>query len=294
MTHANTERAAKRFLRVANEAARPVANTMQRGDRVYALAENSLSTVVGDPGSYSYLVLRDNGGASGIGAGQIAFGKPTGGGITGSTRFEIVDGTGEGQVNTLLASDGTQRVLQISADRADTGFGGRGFYVFGFNGGVMLGVANWDPAAGSFSRTIDVFNDTASDIFGINALAAEQQWFYSDTAGNPLFFYTAATFDSVWYDDTGNVLPANELFRIVHDQSAPTVAAKVPFTLASYTVLALPTPPAGGNGSLAWASNARTGAEGVGAGTGSVVMYKSAGPAGAGWYIPNVATLVTA
>lgn len=289
--HANTERATKRFLRVANEAARPSANDMQRGDRVYALAENSLSTVVGDPGSFSYLVTR---GSDSVGAGQIAYGKASGGGITSSPRFTITDTTGEGSTNTLRVTDGAQAVVQVSADRADTGFGGRGFYVFGFTGNVMLGVSNWDPAFGSFSRELDVYNETGSSVFLINALSTEQQWMYADPSGNPLFFYTSATKDSIWYDDSGNVDAAAELFRIDHTTAAPKVEAHRPLTMASYTVAALPTPPPGGVGSVAWASNARKTGEGAGAGTGLLVSYSSAGPAGAGWYCGDSAALVTA
>lgn len=59
----------------------------------------------------------------------------------------------------------------------------------------------------------------------------------------------------------------------------------IPETLASFTVAALPSPPNGGAGSMAWASNARVGVETGGNGTGAHVTYKTSGSAGAGWYV---------
>jgi hypothetical protein len=229
-----------------------------------------------------------------IAAGQIVFGG-TAGALTSSARLKFVDATGEGQPNALRVSDGTQLVMYASADRADTGFGGRGFYVMGFNGGVMLEVANWNPAAGFFSRSLTVYTETGQPCFSIDALAAEQQWNYSTSLGNAVFFWTDATKDSIWYDDSGNVDAAAQLFRIDHTTATPKLQAKRPLTHASYTVAALPSPPPGGAGSVAWASNGRKTGEGGGAGTGVLVGYSSAGPAGAGWYPVGLnAALVTA
>lgn len=59
----------------------------------------------------------------------------------------------------------------------------------------------------------------------------------------------------------------------------------------TYTVAALPTGQM--TGTMAWASDARTGAEGAAAGTGALVTYKSSGPSGAGWYLAGTGSLVT-
>jgi hypothetical protein len=45
------------------------------------------------------------------------------------------------------------------------------------------------------------------------------------------------------------------------------------------------------NGAIAFMTDLRVGAEGAGVGTGGFVVYKEAGPAGAGWYITSGASL---
>jgi hypothetical protein len=64
-------------------------------------------------------------------------------------------------------------------------------------------------------------------------------------------------------------------------------------TLPTFLFASLPASPHAG--SMVYCSNARVGAEGAGFGTGAILVYKTNGPAGAGWYIVGLYTaLVTA
>lgn len=159
-------------------------------------------------------------------------------------------------------------------------------------------------AVGGITSSPSFIYDAASFFFAIfddhnllfwswNSLNSTRQFVLSDNAENPLQEIDArlGAKQHHWYDDSNTFTGVWEIFQQAADKR---VLAGVPVTLASFTVAALPTPPNGGAGSIAWASNARVGAEGAGAGTGSMVQYKSAGPAGAGWYIPGIATKVTA
>lgn len=117
-------------------------------------------------------------------------------------------------------------------------------------------------------RTAKWSNPTGASVLALDTKAASQSVTMQDAVGAPVFAINGPV-------------------------GGQSIIASIPTTLGSYTVAALPTPPNGGDGSIAFASNGRVGAEGPGAGTGTSVQYKSAGPAGAGWYDTPV-TLVTA
>ena len=164
------------------------------------------------------------------------------------------------------------------------------------------------------SRVVTFEDDAAQPMLEISTLATSRSLTLYDGSGFAMMFAFTQTAQRTWAFSDNNEAPVLALDLKVAARSSTwqtetsagvlaitardahkTIVASVPVTFASSTVGALPTPPTGGAGSMQWASNGRKTGEGGGAGTGVLVSYSTAGPAGAGWYPVGVtAALVTA
>jgi hypothetical protein len=222
--------------------------------------------------------------------GEIVFGDAAGG-LTSSSRLTFTDSTAEGTANTLTVNDGTQRVLLVVADRADTGFGGRGLYVMGFAGGVMAEFANYDPTAGGKYRRFSLWSESAAASFEFDLRAGFESLKINEVDGTTLVEFAPSILASEWWDDLGN-----PLMHVDHDATGAgqgvyldTVINPIVVTVAGLAALVAR------QGGIAWASNGRKTGEGGGAGTGVLCAFSLAGPAGPGWYPVGLSNaLVTA